>query len=40
MDKKDLKLYETPMMEVVEMNAKSVLLAGSDKDGGGAGGWE
>lgn len=32
MDKKELKWYETPAMEVVELNAKTVLLVGSDPD--------
>ena len=32
MNKKELKWYETPAMEVVELNAKTVLLAGSDPD--------
>ena len=29
MDKKDLKFYETPACEVVELNASTTLLAGS-----------
>ena len=30
MNKKDLKMYEAPACEVVELKAQSVLLAGSD----------
>ncbi len=29
MNKKDLKWYEAPVLKVVELEAKSVLLAGS-----------
>jgi len=29
---KDLKMYEAPACEVVELNAKTVLLAGSNSD--------
>jgi len=29
MERKDLKFYETPAMEVVELKAQSALLAGS-----------
>ena len=31
MDKKDLKFYEAPSQEVVELNAKFALLAGSSE---------
>ena len=37
MEKKELKFYETPVMEVVEMEAKVSLLAGSDTGTGGIG---
>ena len=30
MEKKEMKFYEAPVMEVVEMEAKVSLLAGSD----------
>ena len=30
MNKKDLKMYEAPACEVVELKAQSVLLAGSE----------
>ncbi len=29
MDKKDLKMYEAPACDVVELNARSAMLAGS-----------
>lgn len=29
MNMKDLKMYETPAVEIVELEAKNVLLAGS-----------
>lgn len=32
MERKDLKFYETPAMEVVELKAQSALLAGSGYD--------
>ena len=34
MNMKDLKMYEAPASEVVELNAQSVLLAGSGSNGG------
>ena len=48
MNKKDLKFYEPPFLEVVELEAKTVLLAGSDTEsnaenvdveGGSEGSW-
>jgi hypothetical protein len=33
MDKKELKFYEAPACEVVELNASVALLAGSDIEG-------
>ena len=32
MNMKDLKMYEAPASEVVELEAKAVLLAGSNPD--------
>ena len=32
MEKKDLKMYEAPAVEVVEMEVASVMLAGSGDD--------
>ena len=32
MEKKDLKFYEAPTMEVVEVTVKSQILAGSEVD--------
>lgn len=32
MDKKDLKFYEAPSQEVVELKASTTLLAGSNPD--------
>ena len=32
MDKKELKFYEAPACEVVELNVEAQLLAGSNKD--------
>ncbi len=32
MNKKDLKMYVSPVLEVVELEAKSVLLAGSTQE--------
>ena len=32
MNMKDLKMYEAPASEVVELEAKAVLLAGSNTD--------
>jgi len=34
MDKKELKFYEAPACEVVELNASVALLAGSGGNGG------
>ena len=34
MDKKDLKFYEAPATEVVELNVEAQLLAGSPTGGG------
>ena len=34
MDKKELKFYEAPACEVVELKASTALLAGSVKGGG------
>ena len=31
MEKKDFKLYESPMVEIVELDAKVSLLASSDE---------
>jgi len=46
MNKKDLKMYEAPASEVVELEAKAVLLAGSETnaenveiEGGSEGDW-
>ena len=36
MDKKDLKFYEAPATEVVELNVEAQLLAGSPTGGGSA----
>ena len=33
MEKKELKFYETPMAEVVELKANAALLAGSEVEG-------
>ncbi len=30
MNKKDLKMYEAPVLEVIELESEIVLLAGSD----------
>jgi len=30
MNKKDLKMYETPVLEVIELESEAVLLAGSE----------
>ena len=38
MDKKELKFYETPACEVVELNAGVALLAGSGEGDGLPGG--
>jgi len=32
MNKKDLKMYETPVLEVIELESKVVLLADSGDD--------
>jgi hypothetical protein len=40
MDKKELKWYEAPACEVVELNVMSTLLAGSGGDGGAGGGTD
>ena len=32
MNKKDLKMYVSPVLEVVELEANAVLLAGSNTD--------
>ena len=37
MDKKELKFYEAPACEVVELNAHVALLAGSKTEGSGDG---
>ena len=37
MDKKELKFYEAPACEVVELNARVALLAGSAQGGEGEG---
>ena len=37
MEKKQLKMYDAPVMEVVELDAMVSLLAGSPTDG--SGGW-
>ena len=34
MDKKELKLYEAPALEVVELNVQAALLVGSGEDEG------
>lgn len=34
MEKKELKMYDAPIVEVVELEAKIALLAGSGGDGG------
>jgi hypothetical protein len=36
MEKKDLKFYEAPAVEVVELEVKSSILAGSGPTGGGS----
>lgn len=33
MEKKDFKLYESPMVEIVELDAKVSLLASSEEGG-------
>jgi hypothetical protein len=40
MDKKELKFYEAPACEVVELNVASTLLAGSGGDGQPGGGTD
>jgi len=32
MNKKDLKMYETPVLEVIELESEAVLLASSNTD--------
>ena len=32
MEKKELKMYETPAVEIVEMESAGAMLAGSDLD--------
>ena len=34
MEKKELKMYDAPVVEVVELEAKTSLLAGSPADAG------
>lgn len=39
MEKKQLKWYDAPVVEIVELEAKVSLLAGSDEPDAGFGDW-